>query len=58
MCKMKSTFYSDILTSRSNSVYHGYQETFPEYVSSMKSEVSAVAPSGTINVYPDVTAVI
>ena len=56
--KMKAIFESDLLISRSTSDFKVYQEIFPEFVSSLKEEASIVTPSGPINLYPDIPAVI
>ena len=56
--KIKSIFGSDLLTSNSTSYFKGYQETCPDFVAILKAAASIVPPSGTINLDPDIPAVI
>ena len=55
---MKDIFKSDILISRSVSNFNRYQETFTDFVADLKAAASIVPPSGTINLDPDIPAVI
>ena len=46
--KMKNIFNSDLLTSSTTSDFKGYNETFPDFLVSLKAAASIVPPSSTI----------
>ena len=50
--KMKAIYESDRLTSRCNSSFKGYQETFTNVLESLKAAASIIPPYGSINVDP------
>ena len=56
--KMKYTCESDLFTSRSTSTFKRHQEIFTEFVVILKAVASNVTPYGTINLDPDIPAVI